>query len=330
MNQKNIVRSVLAGLSLLIVGVVQAQDPHFSQYFQAPMYTNPALTGQINGNFRVVALYRSQWQAFGNAFNTYSLSADGHKDGFGYGLTVIDEVSGPLNFNTLSAMASGSYDISFKNNNIHHFVFGVQAGVIYNGFKDNDITTPDQYDAFTGSSEGNDLGEDFGTLTGIVPDVNFGVLYFNGSSRVKLAPFAGAAVFHLLEPAYNFGGNANLPRRYMVHGGFRYRAGNGMEFTPHVQYMYQNGAYNGIIGANVSYALIDTETRLEGGVSYRLDDAIVPYLGVLHQDFMFGVSFDTNVSSLSDVGNFKNALEFSLTYVNSKNKYEQEYICPRL
>ncbi|MGB0166855.1 MAG: type IX secretion system membrane protein PorP/SprF, partial [Luteibaculum sp.] len=112
--------------------------------------------------------------------------------------------------------------------------------------------------------------------------------------------------------------------------GVRYKTLTGLEITPHAQFMYQDGFYNGIIGTNFSYALIDTETRLEGGLSYRVGDAIIPYVGMLYKDFLFGVSFDTNVSSLSDVGNFKNAVEFSLTYTNRKNKYRQEFICPRL
>lgn len=321
---------VLAGVLLASTLGLKAQDPHFSQYFQAPMYTNPALTGQLNGNFRVTALYRSQWQAFGNSFTTSSLSADTRKDAWGLGVTVIDELSANSRFNSLNAMLSASYDISQKAVGPHHFIFGLQAGVINVGYRTSGITTPDQYNPGTGAND-QDLGEDFGSLNTIVPDFNFGFLWFNGSNRVSLAPFAGVAVFHLLEPNYTFGGqNVGLARRYMVHGGVRYRTSDGLDITPHAQVMYQNGAYNGIIGANFSYALIDTETRLEGGVSYRLDDAIVPYVGMLYKDFLFGVSFDTNISSLSDVGTFKNAVEFSLTYTNRKAKYRQEYICPRL
>lgn len=316
--------AILTGLS------ATAQDPHFSQYFQAPMYTNPALTGQVNGNYRVTALYRSQWQSFGNSFTTTSLSADTRKGPWGLGVTVIDELSSSNRYNSLNAMLSASYDISQKSNGPHHFIFGLQAGIINLGYSNSGITTPNQYNQGTGASDG-DLGEDFGGLSAVIPDVNFGFLWFNGSGRVDLAPFAGVSVFHLIEPNYTFGGpTSTLKRRYMVHGGVRYRTNDGLDITPHAQVMYQGGAYNGIIGANFSYALIDTETRLEGGLSYRFDDAIVPYIGMLYKDFLLGVTFDTNVSSLSDVGTFKNAVEFSLTYTNRKNKYRQEFICPRL
>lgn len=330
MNRNRFLSYVVALVVVLSTFAAKAQDPHFSQYFQAPLYTNPALTGQVNGNYRVTALYRSQWQAFGNSFTTASISADTRNGAWGYGISAINELSSANNFNTLNATLSGAYDIAANSNTPHHFIFGLQAGIISTSYRTGDITTPSQWDPATGGGSG-DLGESFGGLSSIVPDVNFGFLWFNGSSKVDLAPFAGAAVFHLIEPEYTFGGpSVKLPRRYMVHGGVRYRTNNGLDITPHTQVMYQGGAYNAIIGANFSYALIDTETRLEGGIAYRLDDAIVPYIGMLYQDFLLGVTFDTNVSELSDVGTFKNAVEVSLTYTNRKNKYKQEFICPRL
>lgn len=327
---RNFQSYLIALVVLLSCLSAKAQDPHFSQYFQAPLYTNPALTGQLNGNYRVTALYRSQWQAFGNSFTTASISADTRKDAWGLGVSIIDELSSNNNFGTLNGMVSASYDISAKSNTPHHFIFGVQAGVLYKSYRTGDITTPSQWDPATGGGTG-DLGEDFGGLSSIMPDINFGFMWFNGSAKVRVAPFAGAAVFHLLEPNDDFGGgNVKLPRRYMVHGGARIRTDNGLDITPHAQIMYQRMAYNAIIGTNFSYALIDTETRLEGGVSYRVNDAVIPYIGMLYKDFLFGATFDVNVSSLSDVGTFKNAVEFSLTYTNRKNKYRQEYICPRL
>ena len=38
-----------------------AQDIHFSQYYNMPLTTNPAMTGLVNGEFRVQGIYRNQW-----------------------------------------------------------------------------------------------------------------------------------------------------------------------------------------------------------------------------------------------------------------------------
>ncbi len=50
--------------ALLMAGgwctIVHAQvDPHFSQYFIQPMSLNPALTGAIEGDYRVSAVWRT-------------------------------------------------------------------------------------------------------------------------------------------------------------------------------------------------------------------------------------------------------------------------------
>jgi len=41
---------------------LKAQDPHFSQFYAAPLYLNPALAGTSAGNYRVGVNYRDQWR----------------------------------------------------------------------------------------------------------------------------------------------------------------------------------------------------------------------------------------------------------------------------
>ena len=71
---------------------LNAQDIHFSQFYMSPLNLNPALTGVMNCNVRLVANYRNQWASVlkSNAFKTYSVSYDqripvGRYDYFGVG-----------------------------------------------------------------------------------------------------------------------------------------------------------------------------------------------------------------------------------------------------
>jgi hypothetical protein len=61
-------------LSLVFVaGILQsnAQDLHFSQYFNAPILVNPANTGfNPDNDYRIGANYRNQWGAVGTPFKT--------------------------------------------------------------------------------------------------------------------------------------------------------------------------------------------------------------------------------------------------------------------
>jgi len=39
------------------------QDPHFSQFFEAPLLRNPSLAGLFAGDIRLQTVYRNQWQS---------------------------------------------------------------------------------------------------------------------------------------------------------------------------------------------------------------------------------------------------------------------------
>ena len=53
-----------------------AQDVHFSQFFEAPLVRNPSLAGIFNGDVRVQGVYRSQWQSVTTPFVTQSINAE--------------------------------------------------------------------------------------------------------------------------------------------------------------------------------------------------------------------------------------------------------------
>ena len=63
-------------ISLFLVSAAQAQDIHFSQFFEAPLLRNPSLAGIYTGDIRVQAVYRDQWNSVTNAYRTGSLNAE--------------------------------------------------------------------------------------------------------------------------------------------------------------------------------------------------------------------------------------------------------------
>ncbi|MFT5336738.1 MAG: type IX secretion system PorP/SprF family membrane protein [Luteibaculaceae bacterium] len=330
-------------LSAVLLGMaVMAQDAHFSQYFRSPLHTNPALTGQINGTVRINALYRSQWGSVGNDYSNTAFSADIKHNEWGFGVSIVDQVAGPNEFNTLNAALSASYDLSIASGSAasnHHFVFGLQLGVINKYVNNDNATYAGEWNSVFGHQPGTS-GENLESLNLTSPDLNFGFLWFDGSPYKTFAPFAGITANHLTSPRDNFKDDNDpasaareksaLPFRSTLHGGVRIRTSADIEITPHASVMFQNNSYNIIVGATGSYALIDTYTRVEAGVWYRVQDAIVPYFGLTHKDFQVGVSYDIVLSSLNDVGRVKNAFEVSLTYIRSKRNMKEDFICPRL
>ena len=58
---KKLLLTVLIVVSIGIFADVNAQDPHFSQFYASPLLLNPALTGAFPGNVRASGSYREQW-----------------------------------------------------------------------------------------------------------------------------------------------------------------------------------------------------------------------------------------------------------------------------
>src|SRR5215203_2726715 len=74
---KNLYSKLFLILVLATAGLVTgAQDIHFSQFHETPLYRNPALAGIVTGDVRVQAVYRTQWNAIANAYKTGSLNAE--------------------------------------------------------------------------------------------------------------------------------------------------------------------------------------------------------------------------------------------------------------
>ncbi len=53
-----------------------SQDPSFSQFFSSPLNINPALTGNINGDWRVISNFRDQWIGPASPYTTGTVSYD--------------------------------------------------------------------------------------------------------------------------------------------------------------------------------------------------------------------------------------------------------------
>jgi Type IX secretion system membrane protein PorP/SprF len=70
-------KNFLILLHLLFTGLLTgAQDVHFSQFFEAPLWRNPSLAGIFTGDIRVQTVYRDQWNSVTNAYRTGSVNAE--------------------------------------------------------------------------------------------------------------------------------------------------------------------------------------------------------------------------------------------------------------
>ena len=76
MRNQRIIYLLLFLLSVSGQQKLYAQDIHFSQFFEAPLWRNPSLSGIFTGDVRVQAVYRDQWNSVTDAYRTGSVNAE--------------------------------------------------------------------------------------------------------------------------------------------------------------------------------------------------------------------------------------------------------------
>ena len=102
---------------IVLAGFVNAQDPHFSQFFASPLTLNPAFTGKFDGSWRLAANHRDQWPSIPKAYVTTSASFDfpilkskiPENDVFGIGLSGVSDASANSQLKLNYGSASLSY-----------------------------------------------------------------------------------------------------------------------------------------------------------------------------------------------------------------------------
>src|ERR1017187_492003 len=119
-----------------------AQDIHFSQYYASPLTLNPALTGNINGDFRAAFNYRNQWfniptlntiapyQTYQASFDMPLLRNNLGNDGFGIGAMFYTDKAGDGALTTFTGMASIAYHKAVDRYGKGRLSLGLQAGVV--------------------------------------------------------------------------------------------------------------------------------------------------------------------------------------------------------
>jgi type IX secretion system PorP/SprF family membrane protein len=337
----------IAFLAILFTGSnVLAQDIHFSQFYASPLTLNPALTGKVNGSFRIAGIFRSQWGGIPTntkkpTYGTPSASFDmpifvGKKkqDAIGLGAMFFKDYSNAGNWSMTRAMLSVSYIKGLGKDGKHQLSLGVQGGIQQG--KSGDFRFEDNYVNGEYDENTTSVDEGLNNQSKIIPDFQTG-LFYNGQVVNKLTLFAGFSLFHLFTPDDKLGttGSSKLPRRYVAHGGLQWDFAKKVSLYPGVIYMAQaeNSELN--FGTNLGYHIKKADdgrnTTLYVGAWYRLNDAIIPMIGMEFKGFRAGFSYDATTSELSNK-NTNGSFEVSLIYIGNFLKItdKQTFLfCPR-
>jgi len=296
------------------------QDIHFSQFYNSPLTLNPALTGKINGTFRIAAIYRDQWfgGTGGVTYSTPSISFDmpirlKNGDAVGIGVNLLnDETKGGL-YSRIEADFSAAYHKAIGANKNHSLSFGVQLAYIQRRLDVANIKLASQLDDNNLLNSSIPSGENLpGTTNNF--DVNTGVMW-NSRVTSKVDFYVGVSGFNLIQPISTFSGSSDNMRRLTVNGGTDIRLTTHFSLLPSIIYMREATAQETNLGvAGGIDATSDFIFYI--GAYYRVKDAFIPYVGADYKGFRVGLSYDAAVSTQWEgLGKVNGSFEISLIYV---------------
>lgn len=295
---------------------IQAQDIHFSQQTETPLYISPANAGFFNGYIRAIANYRSQWAAMDKAFQTEGISVDGglfrlkKRAAFmGMGLTIFSDRAGAAKLRKTDMMLNLSGIVRLGKKSA--MSAGVAMGTSATNASYNNLTFASQFDG--NQIDPSIYSQEVNYRQYTTMDLGAGLAYEFATYKYDqdhddVTSFKIAlGAHHLNRPVQEFGAGSNyrLPIRWAgsVNAIFDLE---DQRFTiaPSVLYQRQAKAQELFLGTYVKFRM-STGTKVTGaktqnaiglGLFYRNKSALIPSLICDYGDFTVALSYDVNVS----------------------------------
>jgi type IX secretion system PorP/SprF family membrane protein len=332
------------GVAIMMVmacGAAVAQDPQFSQYYQAPLYLNPGFTG-VTPQQRVAMNYRIQWPSLPKAFTTYAASYDIFVEELrsGFGLMLTTDQMGSAGWRTTTAGLLYSYKVKITDKVV--FSPGLYFGYGTNGIdrskvrlgKDLDV----EYDV-----PGSSLDPDVARI-GNTSYFDFGSGFLIYSRQL----WFGASFTHMNQPSISvLNESSRLPMKTAIHAGARIDLSGGPRNGGRVSYLTPSFIYR-MQGKSFS--------QLDLGVNYHIDpvsvglwyrgkpfektvvnsiaqDALILTLGLYFKQLSVGYSYDFTISEMETASGGAHEIslvwEFSSKPSNRSSKKKYKLIpCP--
>lgn len=328
-------------LLLLVISLGQglnAQDIHYSQFYNAPLLLNPALTGFTAGQYRISANYRNQWwAATGGGFGkspymttavNFDLPIRIKNDALGLGLFVANDQAGANTFSTVIACASISYIKTLGKKQNHRLAAGFQAGYTHQSIAVQFFQFANQFQDNVFNSNLNSM-ENIGKTSVGYLNLNAGLMWY-GKIVDQFGMYLGASLFNITTPKYDVlpDQKRNLYWRANGHAGFDVVVGKKYHILPSIMYMMQgvDNQINSGLGFGGNY---ENDMAFTLGIYSRVNttakganfDALIPYISYEVKGFKLGLNYDATMSALKNVSHSVGAFELSLAYTHRGKSY---------
>lgn len=302
----SILDKIIIAMLFMISGGVKAQDHIYSQFFNAPAYLNPALSGEFRGSFRANMIYRNQWSSIAGDLNYMTTSVDYKLPSFGGAVGLMFNSSSEGTAYLKKNNIAGIYSYSVGTDGFTAS-FGLQAGITNRKLDFSRLVFSDQLDARLGFEGGASAAES---------PFNDNKYYFDAGTGVNLifgTAMLGGSLMHINKPDESFtGSRVYTPMRLAVHASYRHaldRADpyddDGTYLIPSVVYYRQAEAASLSAGVQFKYRGVNAGAWYRSNGKGQSDSFVVSLIfdiftsGYKNQKVRLGVSHDATANKLN-------------------------------
>ena len=320
---------LLMACSLQLTASLHAQDPTFSQFFSSPLNVNPALTANINADWRAISNYRSQWMNATSPYVTGTISYDTKVQkkvafqeennfvGLG-GMLMFDRAMAGV-YKAIFASLNLSYNVKLIDGPVvHRLAAGFGGSYGKRSVDYSRVNFEDQYTGF-GFNTNLPTGEtSLYDMKGFI-SVNTGLTYSITSENSNFD--IGASLFHVNRPKQTFmaDDNQRLAVRQVAHANFETYLNDRTILNMAAIYQKQTSATYISAGGGIGYYLGDeTGPIINAGLWYWKENGFVPYVGLAKNNFQVGFSYDVTTNKLNESARKPSSIEVSLIWRGSR------------
>jgi type IX secretion system PorP/SprF family membrane protein len=304
-------------LCIALSGIsVSAQDHVYSQFFSSPIYLNPALNGQFEGDMRADLIYRNQWSAIPGKLTYLTASLDFNIPRFAGGLGIMFTRSNEGTAYLTKNNISGIYSYSVGDDD---FVasFGLQAGLSNRKIDWNKLVFSDQIDPRLGYIHGSSSDAER-------PAFN-SKYYFDAAAGLNFVyknVMLGTALQHLNQPDESFTGSKSLlPVRAVLHASYRIPLGYYDDFDDEGYFLIPSVViYHQAKVTSINSGFQFKRRSLKAGLWYRSSGESEP--AALVVSLLFDLSFNKSGNERLQLGLSHDATTSKLNYSNTSGTSE--------
>jgi type IX secretion system PorP/SprF family membrane protein len=334
-------------IPLLVSAATQAQDIHFSQFYETSILRNPALMGTFVGDYKLAGVYRSQWASISQPYTTGLVSGEARipvkgqsGDYFTAGLLAYYDKAGSIDLQTTAIYPSLAFTKYMGSSSRTFLTAGFTGGYLQRSFDPAKATYNSQYNSSGGYNPNQPSGEAYADNHLSNWDMGAGLAVNSGAEDNHYTYYAGVSCYHFTRPKRSFmteSGIVNLDMTWNVAAGGSYRLTDQYGVQVHLNYARQ-GVYNEFIGGGllgwkrVSSNEADPVLAIYGGVFYRVKDAAIPTFKVDYKGISISASYDFTTSKLRPASNGSGGFEMTFTHsglFNNEKYAKARTLCPK-